>query len=167
MKIKQLLIGLFLGVLLVFGLTKYFDNIRQQTVNTKPKTIYSSSRSAKWAWPDSLDAIKAAPDNHKVVYEDDNLRVLAVILNGKRSEPIHTHKWKSIMWIAKPIVPCQINNYKKDGNGNLIKSDSLIIKEMPVDIGQLIKPEGPTSITNLGFENGVAYRIELKKDFKP
>ena len=71
------------------------------------------------------------------------------------------------MWIAKPIVPCQINNYVKDENGNLIKSDSLIIKEMPVDIGQLINPEGPTSITNLGSENGVAYRVEFKKDFKP
>ena len=68
------------------------------------------------------------------------------------------------MWIAKPIVPCQINNYKKDGNGNLIKSDSIKIKKMPVDIGQLINPEGPTSITNLGSENGVAYRVDFKKN---
>lgn len=167
MKVKQLLAGLFLGILLGFGLTKYFDKIRQQSIGTKPKTIDSSSRSAKWDWPDSLDAIKAAPDNHRVVYEDDNVRVLAVILDGKKSEPIHTHKWKSIMWIAKPIIPCQINNYKKNANGSLIRSDSLRINEMPVDIGQLIKPEGPTSITNLGFENGVAYRIEFKKDFRP
>lgn len=71
------------------------------------------------------------------------------------------------MWIAKPIVPCQINNFKKDKNGNLVKSNSLVIKEMPVDMGQLVDPEGPTSITNLGNENGVAYRVELKKDFKP
>ncbi|HEX8576894.1 MAG TPA: hypothetical protein VF677_11425 [Flavobacterium sp.] len=167
MKIGQLVIGLLLGGLFGFGLTKYFAKTKQLTDNTKTTKIDSSSSSAKWTWPGSLDALKAAPDNHKVVYEDDNVRVLAVILNGKKSEPIHTHKWKSIMWIAKPIVPCQINNYVKDENGNLIKSDSLIIKEMPVDIGQLINPEGPTSITNLGSENGVAYRVEFKKDFKP
>lgn len=167
MKIGQLLIGLLLGAFLGFGLTKYFTKSQLQTKNDKTNKIDSSSSSEKWTWQDNLDALKAAPDNHKVVYEDDNVRVLAVILDGKKSEPIHTHKWKSIMWISKPIVPCQINNYKKDGNGNLIKSDSLIIKEMPVDIGQLINPEGPTSITNLGTDNGIAYRVEFKKDFKP
>lgn len=166
MKFGQLLIGLLLGGLLSFGLTKYFAYPTLQYDNNMAK-IDSSSATIKWTWPDSLEALKAAPDNHEIVYEDNNVRVLAVILDGKNSEPIHTHKWKSIMWIAKPIVPCKINNYKKDDKGNLVKSDSIIIKEMPVNIGQLINPEGPTSITNLGSENGVAYRVEFKKDFKP
>jgi len=42
----------------------------------------------------------------------------------------------------------------------------LVINEMPINIGQLIDPEGPTSITNLGSENGIAYRVEFKKEFK-
>jgi len=166
MKIGQLLIGILLGALLSFGLTKYFSKGQLQAQSDGTNKIDSSASSEKWTWPDQLDALKAAPDNHKVVYEDDNVRVLAVILDGKKSEPIHTHKWKSIMWISKPIVPCQINSYKKTGNGNLIKADSLVIKEMPVNIGQLISPEGPTSITNLGRDNGIAYRVEFKKDFK-
>ncbi|MGJ8591822.1 MAG: hypothetical protein ACSHXF_04705 [Aquaticitalea sp.] len=167
MKFGQLLIGLLLGGLLSFGLTKYFAKTNQQTDTTNTTSIDGSSSSENWTWPDSLDALKAAPDNHKVVYEDENVRILAVILDGKKSEPIHTHKWKSVMWIAKPIVPCQIDNYKKGENGRLIKADSLIIEEMPVNIGQLINSEGPTSITNLGSENGIAYRVEFKKDFKP
>lgn len=98
MKIGQLLIGLLFGALLGFGLTKYFTKNKQQSDgNSKVNTFDSSLSSEKWAWPDSLDALKAAPDNHKVVYEDDNVRILAVILDGKKSEPIHTHKWKSIM----------------------------------------------------------------------
>lgn len=71
------------------------------------------------------------------------------------------------MWIAKPIVPCMINNYQKGNDGTLVKSDSLLIKEMPINLGQLIGPEGPTSITNLGSENGIAYRVEFKRDFRP
>jgi hypothetical protein len=98
----------------------------------------------------------------KVVYEDKDVRVLAVLLNGQKSEPIHTHQWKSIMWISKPIVPCKITNFNRAGDGQLIKSDSLIVKEMPVDVGQLIDPEGPTSITNMGSANGLAYRVEFK-----
>lgn len=66
------------------------------------------------------------------------MQILEVLLDGEKLEIIHTHKYKSVMWIAKPIVPCQINNYKKDKNGNLVKADSMIINEMLVNIGQLI-----------------------------
>jgi len=161
MSIKSLLIGLLIGGCIGFAVAKFSQN----TIKENDKTAAEIPSKDIWQWASDLDALKAAPDNHKIVYEDDNVRVLAVLLNGKKSEPVHTHQWKSVMWIAKPIVPCKINNYKKDKNGKLVKSDSLIINEMPVNIGQLIDPEGPTSITNLGSENGVAYRVEFKKEF--
>lgn len=161
MKTKYLIIGILIGIGVSFAASK----IMHKPLQEKELASVDLSIKEKWEWPEDLDALKAAPDNHKIVYEDKNVRVLAVILDGKKSEPIHTHKWKSIMWISKPIVPCQINNYKKDLNGKLIKSDSVVIKEMPIDKGQLINPEGPTSIANLGNDNGVAYRVEFKKEF--
>jgi len=161
MKATYLIIGILIGGVLGFAATKISQNLPEDKA-----VAHSQTHKVKaWEWPENLDALQAAPDNHKVVYEDDNVRVLAVLLDGKKSEPIHTHKWKSIMWISKPIVPCQINTYKKDGTGNLVKSDSVLISEMPVDMGQLLDGEGPTSITNLGSENGVAYRVEFKKEF--
>ncbi|WP_316799611.1 hypothetical protein [Pedobacter frigidisoli] len=165
MKYGQLLTGLLIGALIGFGLTLYFFEGAQLIVISPAKSVNSTATNQKWSWPDSLDAINAAPANHQVVYEDSSVRVLAVLLNGKQSEPIHTHKWKSIMWIAKPIVPCQINNYLKNEYGKLVKKDSLLIKEMPVNAGQLLDPEGPTSIKNLGSDSGVAYRVEFKKGF--
>ena len=167
MKFGQLFIGLLFGALLGFGLSKYINYKKQQPTIATAKPVETFSTSAKWLWPDSLDAMRAAPENHKLVYEDNDVRILAVMLDGKKSEPIHTHKWKSIIWIAKPIVPCKINNYQKGDKGRLVKSDSLLIKEMPTNLGQLIGPEGPTSITNLGSESGVAYRVEFKRGLKP
>lgn len=167
MKFGQLLIGLLFGGSLGFGLSKFITNKKQSSAINTTKPVDTFSTSARWLWPDSLDAMRAAPENHKLVYEDNDVRVLAVMLDGKKSEPTHTHKWKSIMWIAKPVVPCQIDNYKRGDNGRLIKSDSLLIKEIPINLGQLIGPEGPTSITNLGSESGLAYRVEFKKGFKP
>ena len=159
MKFGQLLIGVLLGAMLSFGLTNYL---------AKPKlSTASTSTSAKWTWPDSLDAVKAAPDNHKVVYEDSTVRVLQVLLNGHKAEPVHTHKWKSVMWIAKPAVPCTIYQYKVSENGKFVASDSVTIPHMDTDIGQPIGAEGPTGIKNAGSDNGIAYRIEFKKDFKP
>lgn len=161
MKTKFLLIGLLLGLAVGFFATNWIQKeTAKKTVET-PKTAPADS----WKWPENMDAMKAAPDNHKIVYEDDNVRVLAVMLEGKKSEPIHTHRWKSVMWISKSIVPCQINNYKKDAAGDLVKTDSVTINEMPVEVGQLLDAEGPTSITNLGSENGLAYRVEFKKEF--
>lgn len=160
MKFGQLLTGLLLGGLLGFGLTKYLAATHTIPVDT-------TSSSAKWTWPDSLDALKAAPENHKVVYEDSTVRILQVLLNGHREEPVHTHKWKSIMWIAKPAVPCTIYQYGPDKNGRFAATDSVTIPHMDTDIGQPVDPEGPTGIKNLGDDQGIAYRVEFKKEFKP
>jgi len=167
MKFGQLLIGLLLGGLLGVGLTKYFGGTIHLDNNTTTATIDSSSSSAKWTWPDSLDAVKAAPDNHKVVYEDSTVRILQVLLDGHKEEPIHTHKWKSIMWIAKPAVPCTIYQYKLDKNGKFVATDSVTIPRMDTNVGYPSDAEGPTGIKNLGSDNGIAYRVEFKKSFKP
>lgn len=161
MKTTFLLIGILIGGILGFAIAKFGLTPKAE----KTEIISKKPVTEDWKWPENLDALKAAPENHTVVFEDDNMRVLAVLLDGKKSEPIHTHKYKSVMWISKPIVPCQINNYKKDEKGNLVKTDSMTINEMPVNIGQMVDPEGPTSITNLGSENGLAYRVEFKKEF--
>ncbi|TDE15245.1 hypothetical protein [Dyadobacter psychrotolerans] len=158
MNFKQLLIGLLLGAILGFGATKYF---------TKPTTTDNPSSSAKWTWPDSLDAANAAPENHHVVYEDSTVRVLQVLLDGHKEEPIHTHKWKSIMWISKPADPCTIYQYDLDKNGKFAVTDSVNVPHMDTDIGFPNDAEGPTGIKNLGSDNGIAYRVEFKKEFKP
>jgi hypothetical protein len=44
-------------------------------------------------WDPALDAAAAAPANHKVVFENDNLRVLEVILEADAEEPVHHHRW--------------------------------------------------------------------------
>lgn len=157
MNFKQLLIGLVLGGILGFGGAKYFTGTRN---------IKSAPSATKWTWPDSLDAVKAAPANHHVVYEDSTVRVLQVLLDGHKEEPIHTHKWRSIMWITKPAVPCTIYQYALDKNGKFAATDSVTVPQMDTNIGFPNDPEDPTGIKNLGSDNGIAYRVEFKKEFK-
>ncbi len=33
-----------------------------------------------WSWPDTMDATVAAPESHRVLYEDDRTRVLEVVI---------------------------------------------------------------------------------------
>jgi hypothetical protein len=47
-------------------------------------------------WDLALDAVVAAPANHRVLFENDRLRVLEVTLEPDEEEPVHHHRWPSV-----------------------------------------------------------------------
>jgi hypothetical protein len=47
-------------------------------------------------FPDGYDAIQAAPDSHKVIFENSLVRVLEVTVPPSgQTEPMHHHRWPS------------------------------------------------------------------------
>ena len=48
-------------------------------------------------WDPALDAVAAAPDSHRVLLENDLVRVLEVVIRPGEREPAHTHRWPSVM----------------------------------------------------------------------
>jgi hypothetical protein len=166
MKFGQLLIGILVGLMFGSGLSAYFMQRKSASGDTKKSAVKGISTPKNWSWPDSLDAVVAAPDNHKIVFEDSTIRILQVVLAGNKEEPIHTHKWRSIMWITKPAVPCIIYQYDRDKKGTFVATDSITVPHMEINTGFPNPAEGPTGIKNLSNDNGIAYRIEFKKDFK-
>jgi hypothetical protein len=44
----------------------------------------------------SLDAVTASPKNHKVLYEDDHIRMLEVIVQPGDTEGLHEHQYPSV-----------------------------------------------------------------------
>lgn len=48
--------------------------------------------------PDSTDAVAAAPEHHKVVLENDVVRVLEARVPLHSHEPPHTHPWPSVFF---------------------------------------------------------------------
>jgi hypothetical protein len=48
------------------------------------------------SWDPALDAVIAAPRHHKVIFENDHLRVLDVTLEPNDEEPVHHHRWPSV-----------------------------------------------------------------------
>lgn len=124
--------------------------------------------SLNWTWPGKLDAKAAAPKNHQIVYEDNNIRVLQVICPPGNEEPVHTHQCKSTMWFTHSARFIYYN-YVKDKNGRLVKKDSTKVKGFPAEAlnkGQTVDREGPHSIKNIGTDTLMAYRIEYKRDLK-
>src|SRR5829696_7093517 len=66
-------------------------------------------------WPPQLDAVIAAAKNHRVLMEDDAVRVLEVTVDPGEREPLHHHRWPSIM-----VVLSRPNYVNRDANGDVI-----------------------------------------------
>ena len=52
-------------------------------------------------WPGNLDGVKAAPETHSVVFENEHVRVLEVIIPPHSKEPVHTHCLPSTLYIQQ------------------------------------------------------------------
>ena len=64
-------------------------------------------------WDPALDAVVAAPANHKVLYENERLRVLEVILGPDEEEPVHHHRWPSVFVFDQVQPP--LHDFTPDG----------------------------------------------------
>jgi hypothetical protein len=110
------------------------------------------------AWPESHEAVAAAPKNHKVIYETPELRVLEVtVLPGER-EQAHHHQWPSVMVIDSR--PTYIN-YDKDGREFKSSVQAQQAVELPLMVR--LSAQAEHAIQNTGDKPFHAIRIEYKK----
>lgn len=66
---------------------------------TPPMPVQDSTDPATWA--PELDALSAAPDNHRIVFENDRVRVLEVTQQPHSIEPAHHHRWPSLVCLLE------------------------------------------------------------------
>ena len=105
-----------------------------------------------------LDAVIAAPKSHKILLENDRVRVLEVVIQPGEKEPAHTHSLPSVLHIDEPS---QILYY--DAEGKMI-FDSRMSNELRTSpITSYLDPEGLHAVENVGDKPFHAIRVELKK----
>lgn len=110
-----------------------------------------------WPWPDSLDALVAAPGSHRVVFENEHTRVLEVTIGPGQREPLHTHRWPSVMLVHRPE---RIRYYT--GDTLTFTSPEQSSPAGPSPRVSWLEPEGPHSVENIGGHPYAALRIEFK-----
>ncbi len=47
-------------------------------------------------WPPELDALVAAPKHHRLLFENDRVRVLDTRIAPGDTVPLHTHRWPAV-----------------------------------------------------------------------
>lgn len=49
--------------------------------------------------PDALDGAIAAPDHHRVLFENDRVRVLETLVRAGDTTPVHTHLPPTVLYV--------------------------------------------------------------------
>jgi len=105
-------------------------------------------------WDPALDAVIAAPANHKVLFENDRLRVLEVILEPDEEEPVHHHRWPSVFVFDQVKGP--IHDMSPDGamlppNRDVMQAlqawdgkGCLVVHMAPQSAGRVLNASGKT-----------------------
>ena len=109
-----------------------------------------------WPWPQTMDALLAAPGSHRLVLENDRVRVLEVVIEPGAREPEHTHQAPSVMIVDEPA---RIRYYQ--GDALVVASPALSRSASGVRV-RWMEPEGPHSVQNNDQRRYHAIRIELK-----
>ena len=124
---------------------------------TRPTGIDSVRIDRPCEWPDSLDAVAAAPNNHKVVIENDRVRVLDVTVAPGEMENLHAHCRSSVMYLMHEGI------YKDYGpNGELVAeaTEAAPADQFPMTLW--LDPQGPHRVHNLDAKPVRLLRVELK-----
>jgi predicted metal-dependent enzyme (double-stranded beta helix superfamily) len=108
-----------------------------------------------------FDAVAVAPDSHQVLMEDDSVRVLRVVVAPGASEPVHDHRWPSIMIFEQPQPITYIAYKLVDGRPvETQRTDVPAFKPFQTVRGEA---EDLHAVSNRGAAPFVAIRLEFKK----
>jgi hypothetical protein len=117
-----------------------------------------TSATTKCAWPPELDAVEAAPKNHRVLLENDRVRVLDVTVAPGEREAVHAHCWPSVMYVMYEGVD---RNY--DAEGRLIGEQKVAPPRAQFPQVFWLENTPPHAVENLDSEPIHLVRFELKQ----
>jgi hypothetical protein len=117
----------------------------------------SAETKAAWPWPDSLDAVVAAPQYHRLVLENDRVRVLDTRIPAGDIVPVHTHRWPAIYYTiaAGDFV-------RRDGEGKVLFDSRTVPGMLTASAATWIECLPPHSVENVSAGEIHLISVELK-----
>jgi hypothetical protein len=112
-----------------------------------------------WLWPDSLDALTAAPDHHQLLLEDEHVRVLHTRIPSGDVVPLHTHRWGGAAYLLS------FSHFiRRDEKGEIVFDSRRAGDPPKVPCAQWASPLGPHTVENLGTSEISIILFELRQN---
>lgn len=125
---------------------------------SKERRAKQARDASEWPWPDALDALTAAPDHHKLLFENERVRLLEVRIPPGAFVPVHTHRWPSAIYVA-----AQSDFIRRDGEGKVVFDSRTVGPPPEKPVVQWTGPLPPHSIENVGSREILLITTELKE----
>jgi hypothetical protein len=118
--------------------------------------------SAAWPWPASLDALQAAPRHHRLILENERVRVLDTSIAPGDTVPLHTHRWPAVLHLLG-----WSDFVRRDGEGRVLVDTRG--RPAPAHLPAIIWSEAlpPHTLENVGTATLHVISIELKDPATP
>lgn len=104
-----------------------------------------------------FDAMAKAPDHHRVLLENDQVRVLDTKVTPGERTPVHAHEWPAALYV---LSWSDFVRYDPDGK-ILVDSRTMTIKPAP-GAALWTNPIGPHYVENVGPADLHIVAIETK-----
>jgi hypothetical protein len=111
---------------------------------------------AGWEWPDELDALLAAPEHHRLLLENESVRVLKTVIAVGEMTAVHTHRWPNVQYVVSVA-----DFVRRDGDGNVILDTRASGAPTP-STALWSEPIPPHSLENVGDSELCVIMVELK-----
>jgi hypothetical protein len=120
-------------------------------ISTKPEENNS------WPWPGELDALTADPLHHKLLFENEHVRILDTCIPPGETTNVHTHRFPAALYVISwsDFIRC-------DAQGNVVL-DSRTLPETPSPFSALwTSALAPHSLQNVGDSELHIISTEIK-----
>ncbi len=109
-------------------------------------------------WSEELDALIAAPLHHKLLFENDKVRVLDTSIPPGETTALHTHQWPASLYV---ISWSDFMRY--DAAGKVLLDSKNLPKAISPAMALWSEPLGPHVLKNTGDKNLHVISVEIKK----
>jgi len=107
-------------------------------------------------WPEELDALRAAPKHHALLFENEAVRVLDTSVGPGETVPLHTHRWPSVLYILS------WSDFVRRDAAGVLMADSHVIGGLPEGSARWAAPLTAHTLENVGTQELRAISVEMK-----
>ena len=111
-------------------------------------------------WPPELDALAAAASNHKLLFENESVRVLDTSIASGTSTPLHTHRWPAALYVLS-----WSDFVRRDDHGEIVLDSR---DSGPVEPGRAVWSPAiaPHTLENVGTGELRVIVVEVKANLE-
>ncbi len=108
-------------------------------------------------WPIELDAVLASSDHHRLVMENESVRVLETIIQPGETTALHTHQWPA----ATYFLSCS-DMVRRDENGTIVMDSRTLEAQRQPGEAAWTPSLGPHTLENVGENVIHVVTVEVK-----